>query len=86
MLTFVRAGNDSGLELGYGLGLERYDLPGGVKVIGHFGTAGGYRAFVGYAPAQKIEIAIAFTTGQYAPGDPTPVIMRALELMVAEAS
>jgi D-alanyl-D-alanine carboxypeptidase len=86
MLTFVRAGNDSGLELGYGLGLERYDLPGGIKVIGHFGTAGGYRAFVGHAPAQKIDIAIAFNTGQYAPGDPTPVIMRALELMVAEAS
>jgi D-alanyl-D-alanine carboxypeptidase len=86
MLTFVRAGNDSELELGYGLGLERYDLPGGVNVIGHFGTAGGYRAFVGYAPAQKIEIAIAFTTGQYAPDDPTPVITRALELMVAEAS
>jgi D-alanyl-D-alanine carboxypeptidase len=86
MLGFVRAGNDSGLGLGYGLGLERYDLPGGVKVIGHFGTAGGYRAFVGYAPAQKIGIAIAFTTGQYAPGDPTPVIMRALELMVAQGS
>jgi D-alanyl-D-alanine carboxypeptidase len=86
MLAFVRAGSDSGLELGYGLGLERYDLPGNVEVLGHFGTAGGYRAFVGHAPAQKIEIAIAFNTGQYAPSDPTPVIMRALELMASEAS
>jgi D-alanyl-D-alanine carboxypeptidase len=86
MLTFVDAKSESGLPHGYGLGLERYELPGGVKVIGHFGTGVGYRAFVGYAPAQKIDIAIAFNTGQYAPGDPTPVIMRALELMAGEAS
>jgi hypothetical protein len=56
MLSFVQAKNDSGLSLGYGLGIERYELPGGVTVIGHFGTGVGYRAFVGYAPAQKVDL------------------------------
>ena len=86
MLTFVEATNDSGLPLGYGLGLERYTLPGGVEVIGHFGTGPGYRAFVGYAPAEKIDIAIAFNAGRYVPADPTPVIMRAFEVMATAAT
>ncbi len=84
MLTFVHANSDSGLPLGYGLGIERYTLPGGVTVIGHFGTAGGYRAFVGYAPAQKVTIAMMINSGEA--GDPTPVLIPAIELMVAEAS
>ena len=74
MLTFVHAKSESGLPLGYGLGVkERYTLPGGVTVIGHFGTAGGYRAFVGYAPAQKVTIAMMINSG--AAGDPTPVLI-----------
>jgi D-alanyl-D-alanine carboxypeptidase len=83
MLTFVHAKSDSGLPLGYGLGIERYTLPGGVTVIGHLGTGAGYRAFVGYVPAQKVDIAMMLNSDQ---GDPTPVLMPALQLMVSGAS
>ena len=53
-------------------------------MIGHFGTAGGYRAFVGYAPAQKLDLAMMINSGQA--GDPLPVLMPALKLMVTAAS
>ena len=81
MLTFVEATDNPG-KVGYGLGIERYQLPGGVEVIGHLGTGAGYRAFVGHLPAQEIDIAMVITS----PDDPTPVLIPALELMVAEAS
>jgi D-alanyl-D-alanine carboxypeptidase len=81
MLTFVQASDIPG-QVGYGLGIERYELPGGVEMIGHLGTTAGYRAFVGYLPAQDIDIAMVITN----PGDPTPVLMPALELMAGEAS
>jgi D-alanyl-D-alanine carboxypeptidase len=86
MKTFVDAHNDSGLGLGYGLGLERYTVPGGVKVYGHFGTGPGYRAFVGYAPAQRILMSIAFNDGHYAPGDPTQAILRVFQVVARQAS
>jgi D-alanyl-D-alanine carboxypeptidase len=81
MLTFVEAVDVPG-KVGHGLGIERYVLPGGVEMIGHLGTTAGYRAFVGRVPAQQIDIAMVITNS----GDPTPVLMPALELMVAEAS
>jgi D-alanyl-D-alanine carboxypeptidase len=83
MMTFGHAKSDSGLPLDYGLGLERYTFPGGgIKVIGHLGTAGGYRAFVGYVPRRMATIAMMINTGN---GDPTPVPMPALKLMLAAA-
>lgn len=81
MLTFVEAADVPG-KVGYGLGIERYVLPGGVEMIGHLGTTAGYRAFVGELPAQRIDVAMVINN----PDDPTPVLMPALELMVAEAS
>src|SRR5262249_20613633 len=42
MRTFVPAADPTG-RVGYGLGLERYVLPGGVELVGHMGTTGGYR-------------------------------------------
>ena len=33
--------------VGYGLGIERYGLPGGIELVGHLGCAAGYRSFVG---------------------------------------
>ena len=81
MLTFVDATGAPGL-VGYGLGLERYEFPGGVEVIGHLGTSAGYRAFVGNVPAQDLAIAMIITN----PDDYSPVLLPALELMVAEAS
>jgi D-alanyl-D-alanine carboxypeptidase len=77
MLTFVKATDLPG-KVGYGLGIERWEFPGGVEVIGHLGTGAGYRAFVGRVPAQKIDIAMAIT----APDDPSPVLLPALALMV----
>jgi D-alanyl-D-alanine carboxypeptidase len=81
MLTLVPAADVPG-KVGYGLGIERYELPGGVEMIGHLGTTAGYRAFVGRLLAQQIDIAMVITNQD----DPTPVLMPALELMVAEAA
>lgn len=81
MLTFVEATDNPG-KVGYGLGIERYELPGGVELIGNLGGTAGYRSFVGQLPAQQIDVAMVITN----PDDPTPVLMPALELMVAEAS
>jgi D-alanyl-D-alanine carboxypeptidase len=81
MLTFVPADDVPG-KVGYGLGIERYELPGGVEMIGHLGTGAGYRAWIGHLPAQDIDIAMVITNAD----DPSPVFMPTLELMVAEAS
>jgi D-alanyl-D-alanine carboxypeptidase len=81
MLSFVPATDVPG-KVGYGLGIERYELPGGVEMIGHLGSTAGYRAFAGQLPAQQIDVAMVITNQD----DPTPVLMPALELMVAEAS
>ena len=55
-------------------------------MIGHFGTVAGYRAFVGHATAQKVDVSLMINSGEYGDGDPTPVIMRSLELMLTEAA
>ena len=72
MLTFVPADDVPG-KVGYGLGLERYELPGGVEMIGHLGTGAGYRAWVGRLPAQEIDFAMVITN----PDDPIPVLIPA---------
>ncbi len=82
MRTFVAAEKNPNGLVGYGLGLERYVLPGGVEILGHMGTAAGYRAYMFHLPAHDIDIAMVTNT----PGDPTPVLMPALKLLVAEAS
>lgn len=42
MKTMVEAPNEAGLPHRYGLGLESYDLPSGVSVLGNSGGAAGY--------------------------------------------
>jgi D-alanyl-D-alanine carboxypeptidase len=81
MRTFAATEDPHGLA-GYGLGLERYVLPGGVEAIGHVGAGAGYFAVILHLPAQDIDIAMAMNT----PDDPTPVLIPALKLLVAEAS
>jgi D-alanyl-D-alanine carboxypeptidase len=81
MLTFVDAKGAPGL-VGYGLGLERYELPGGVEVIGHAGGTAGYLSFVGHLPAQDVDVAIVINNRD----DPAPVLIPALKLLVAQAS
>jgi D-alanyl-D-alanine carboxypeptidase len=81
MRTFVPTPDDHG-RVGYGLGLERYVLPGGVEMVGHMGTTAGYRAYMFHLPAQDIDLAMVTTS----PDDPMPVLEPALKLLVAEAS
>jgi D-alanyl-D-alanine carboxypeptidase len=81
MRTYVKATDEGGM-VGYGLGIERYVLPGGVEAIGHVGTTSGYLAFVGHLPAQDVDVAMVITNRD----DPSPVLFPALELMLAEAS
>jgi D-alanyl-D-alanine carboxypeptidase len=82
MRTLVPVEGDPNGLVGYGLGFERFLLPGGLEVVGHMGTAAGYRAYMFHLPAQGIDVAMA--TNQ--PGDPMPVLAPALQLLVAEAS
>jgi D-alanyl-D-alanine carboxypeptidase len=81
MRTFVSTPNENG-RVGYGLGLERYVLPGNVEMVGHMGTTGGYRAFIFHLPAQGIDFAMVTT----APTDPMPVLAPALKTLLADAS
>lgn len=77
MRTFVPATDENGLT-GYGLGLQRYVLPGGVEMIGHVGGAAGYFALMLHAPEQDLDVALAINR----PGDPLPVLLPTLELML----
>ena len=79
MRTFVPAGDSDGLT-GFGLGLERYALPGGVELVGHVGETAGYRAYMFRMPAQHIDLVMVTT----APDDPMPVLTPAIKLLLAE--
>ena len=80
MTTFVPASGSPG-QVGYGLGLEQYELPGGVEIIGHVRGTAGYLSFVGHLPEQQAAISMVINTRD----DPLPVIMPAVELLIAEA-
>jgi D-alanyl-D-alanine carboxypeptidase len=77
MRTWVPTPNEDG-RVGYGLGLERYVMPGGLEIVGHMGTTGGYRAFMFHLPAQRIDLAMVTTT----PADPMPVFAPALDVLL----
>lgn len=76
MLAFVDA-PDVGGQVGYGLGVQRYVLPGGLEVIGHLGSTAGYRAFGGRVRRLGVTVAMAMNT----PADPAPVLLPALDAM-----
>jgi D-alanyl-D-alanine carboxypeptidase len=80
MRTFVAA-QDHPFEVGYGLGLERDLLPGGVEMVGNMGDTAGYRAFMYRLPALHADVAMAINT----PGDPSPALVPALRLVMAGA-
>ena len=77
MTTFVDVAGENG-QTGYGLGLERYVLPGGVEAIGHSGGTAGYLSFIGRLPAHDVTLAVSVD----AQVDPTPVIMAALRQLI----
>jgi D-alanyl-D-alanine carboxypeptidase len=79
MRTFMAAADEHGLA-GYGLGLERYVLPGGLELVGHMGTGAGYRTLMFEQPARHIGITLTMNN----PDDPLPVLLPALKLLTAE--
>jgi D-alanyl-D-alanine carboxypeptidase len=79
MMTFIDAPDEGG-QVGYGLGLQQYMLPGGLELIGHLGSTAGYRAFTGYFPGLDLSIALAFNSQ----ADPTPLILAALDVVSPE--
>jgi D-alanyl-D-alanine carboxypeptidase len=81
MMSFIDA-PDVGGQVGYGLGLQQYMLPGGLELIGHLGSTAGYRAFTGYFPSLDLSMAMAFNTQS----DPTPIILAALDVVMPEAT
>jgi D-alanyl-D-alanine carboxypeptidase len=76
MATFVDA-PDVGGQVGYGLGLQKYLLPGGVALIGHLGGTAGYRCGTFYFPDSDVSLAFAMSMQ----GDPSPVIAAALGVL-----
>jgi D-alanyl-D-alanine carboxypeptidase len=86
MLTFVdmpRDASSGGLAVGYGLGVRKYLLAGGIEMVGHAGTTGGYQCFVYHLPVQGITIAGMMNS---IPSDQMQLIFPALEILVPEFS
>lgn len=81
MTTFVDVIGENG-QTGYGLGLERYVLPGGILAIGHSGGTAGYLSFVGVFPHLQVTMALSVD----AQVDPTPVILAALRVLTPAAA
>jgi D-alanyl-D-alanine carboxypeptidase len=80
MLAFAPA-QDTGGVVGYGLGVEQRALPGGVELIGHLGTAAGYRAYVGRLRPQNATISFALNWED----DPTALVIAAAKARARSA-
>jgi D-alanyl-D-alanine carboxypeptidase len=78
MLDLAPAQGEGGLA-GYGLGIEKYALPGGIELIGHLGGAPGYRSFVG----RVRPLGVTMTLAMNAQDDPTPLLLPAIEALSA---
>lgn len=86
MLTFIDIPQDassSSLAVGYGLGIMRYALPGGIEMLGHAGTTGGYQCFVYNLPAQGITISGMMSNME---SDQMQLISPAIEILVPKLS
>jgi D-alanyl-D-alanine carboxypeptidase len=78
MLAFAPA-PDVGGQVGYGLGIERRVLPGGVEAIGHLGGTAGYTTYLARLRPHDTTIALALNWND----DPTPLLIPALEALAA---
>jgi D-alanyl-D-alanine carboxypeptidase len=76
MLDLAPAQGEGGLD-GYGLGIERYALPGGVALVGHLGGTAGYRSFVGRVRPVGVTTAFALN----AQDDPTPLVVPVVQAL-----
>ncbi len=72
-----------GWAVGYGLGMMKYVLPGGIEILGHEGGTAGYVAFTWYLPAQGITISGAMN---HIESIMTQVLFPALEVLIPEFS
>ena len=79
MATCPPASGEPG-QVGYGLGLLRRTLPGGVETIDHLGGAVGYWAYVARFTRQQTTVAVAFNAK---PDDPSPLLLPMLEALAA---
>jgi D-alanyl-D-alanine carboxypeptidase len=79
MSDFVPAEGEGG-RTGYGFGLERYTLPGGIEMIGHSGGTAGYRSGMFYFPALDLTMTFAISVQE----NPMPVILAGLKAMAPE--
>jgi D-alanyl-D-alanine carboxypeptidase len=62
MTTMREAHSESGLPYRYGMGLESYELPGGIAAVGHAGGAAGYAVMMYRLPAQGATLVTAVNT------------------------
>ena len=76
MLAFAPA-PDVGGQVGYGLGIERRLLPGGVEAIGHLGISVGYCAFVARLRPQHVTMSLALNWAD----DPSPLLIPAVHAL-----
>jgi D-alanyl-D-alanine carboxypeptidase len=71
-------------QVGYGLGLLRRVLPGGIETIDHLGTTSSYySAYVGRLPRQKVTLAAALN-GKTRAGqelDPSPLLIPVIQAL-----
>jgi D-alanyl-D-alanine carboxypeptidase len=76
MLDLAPAQGEGGLS-GYGLGIERYSLPGGLELVGHLGGTAGYRSFFG----RVRPLGVTMTFVMNALDDPTPLVLAAVHAL-----
>lgn len=76
MLAFKPASGEPG-QVGYGLGLLRRVLPGGIETIDHLGGTAGYSAYVARLPRRKVTLALA----QNSSADPALLILPVLQAL-----
>jgi D-alanyl-D-alanine carboxypeptidase len=79
MSDFVAAEGEGG-RTGYGFGLERYTLPGGLEMIGHSGGTAGYRSGAFYFPSLDLTMTFAMSVQE----NPFPVILAGLKAVAPE--
>jgi D-alanyl-D-alanine carboxypeptidase len=79
MAAFVEA-PDVGGQVGYGLGLQKYVIAGGLEMIGHMGGTAGYRSGTFYFPTLNLSMSFAIDVQD----NPMPVILAALKVMAPD--
>ena len=81
MLEFAPA-PDQGGQVGYGLGIELRELPGGIELIGHLGSTSGYCSYVGRF--HPLGVTMTFMLNWQT--DPTPLVLPALQVLASASS